>query len=209
MAEGGDGEVDRRPTTTQATRNARVWKSRIKTETFCISCHEMRDYVFKEYRSSIHYANRTGVRASCPDCHVPREWTHKVARKLRATNELYHWLRGSISTPDAFAAKRLELAQSVWTGMEATDSHECRNCHRSSFMDLDAQNAKAKLMHAKASEWSMTCIDCHKGIAHTLPQAFDADAVMDRVHERLEEEDVECRLCHQGMAGPKPGDGWD
>ncbi len=50
------------------------------TESFCISCHAMREYVFKEYKTSIHYANRTGVRASCPDCHVPREWGHKVVR---------------------------------------------------------------------------------------------------------------------------------
>ncbi len=77
------------------------------TESFCISCHAMREYVFKEYKTSIHYANRTGVRASCPDCHVPREWAHKVARKVRATNELYHWLKGSIDAPEDFKAKQL------------------------------------------------------------------------------------------------------
>ena len=53
------------------------------TEPFCISCHEMRDYVYKEYKTSTHYNNRTGVRASCPDCHVPKEWVYKVARKVR------------------------------------------------------------------------------------------------------------------------------
>jgi len=41
------------------------------TETFCISCHEMRDNVYEEYKETIHYSNRTGVRAVCSDCHVP------------------------------------------------------------------------------------------------------------------------------------------
>ena len=43
-------------------------------ETFCISCHEMRDNVYEEYMETMHYSHRTGVRATCPDCHVPREW---------------------------------------------------------------------------------------------------------------------------------------
>ena len=40
-------------------------------EEFCISCHEMKDNVYAEYKNTIHYQNRTGVRATCPDCHVP------------------------------------------------------------------------------------------------------------------------------------------
>jgi len=76
------------------------------TEAFCISCHEMRDNVYKEYRETIHYRNRTGVRATCPDCHVPRDWVHKVVRKIAATNELYHWLMGSIDTREKFLSKR-------------------------------------------------------------------------------------------------------
>jgi len=74
------------------------------TESFCISCHEMEANVYAEYKNSVHYANRTGVRASCPDCHVPRSWIHKVVRKVLATNELYHWAIGSIDTREKFLA---------------------------------------------------------------------------------------------------------
>ncbi|MFQ5624161.1 MAG: NapC/NirT family cytochrome c [Paracoccaceae bacterium] len=179
------------------------------TESFCISCHEMRDYVYQEYKKTIHYANRTGVRASCPDCHVPREWSYKVVRKVRATNELFHWLKGSIRTPEDFARKRLDLARTVWAGMKSTDSRECRNCHRSEFMNTAVQNNTAGRMHELAHGWEMTCIDCHRGITHTLPEGFDKDAAMDEVHDRIEKEKVECRLCHTDMVGPKPGDGWD
>ena len=64
------------------------------TEQFCISCHEMKDNVYAEYRNTIHYQNRTGVRATCPDCHVPKEWGHKMIRKIQASNELWHKVLG-------------------------------------------------------------------------------------------------------------------
>ena len=99
------------------------------TEKFCISCHEMRDNVYAEYVQTSHYTNRTGVRATCPDCHVPKEWVHKIKRKIQASNELYHKVLGTIDTPEKFEAKRLQLAQNVWRAMKETDSRECRNCH--------------------------------------------------------------------------------
>jgi cytochrome c-type protein NapC len=178
------------------------------TESFCISCHAMRDYVYEEYKDTIHFANRTGVRASCPDCHVPREWIHKVVRKVGATNELYHWLIGSIDAPEDFKAKRLELAQHVWASMAASDSRECRNCHGIGFMDSETQADMSRAMHRLANKWDMTCIDCHKGIAHSLPQGFDKEVEMDQLHDRMEQEKVDCRQCHEGMAVPPAGDGW-
>jgi nitrate/TMAO reductase-like tetraheme cytochrome c subunit len=54
------------------------------TEKFCTGCHEMRDNVFAELKTTIHFSNRSGVRASCPDCHVPHNWTDKIARKMQA-----------------------------------------------------------------------------------------------------------------------------
>jgi cytochrome c-type protein NapC len=139
------------------------------TESFCISCHEMEDNVFKEYRNTIHYTNRTGVRATCPDCHVPHEWRHKIVRKIRASNELWHKMLGSIDTREKFNAKRLELAQHEWDRMKATDSRECRNCHGYSYMDYAAQGRRANRAHEQGFSEGKTCIDCHKGIAHTLP----------------------------------------
>src|SRR6266513_1173036 len=99
------------------------------TMEFCVSCHEMRDTVYQEYKTTIHYANRTGVRAICADCHVPKDWVHKVVRKVQASGELYGKVMGSIDTPEKFEAKRLELAKNEWARMEKADSRECRNCH--------------------------------------------------------------------------------
>jgi cytochrome c-type protein NapC len=145
------------------------------TETFCISCHEMEINVYEEYTDTIHYTNRTGVRAICPDCHVPKDWIHKFARKVQATNELYHHLQGTVDTPEKFEEKRFELAGHVWSTMKATDSRECRNCHDFMSMDYDKQEPRSAERHEQAEEEGLTCIDCHKGIAHSLPAEYDPE----------------------------------
>ncbi|HFD78998.1 MAG TPA: cytochrome c-type protein NapC [Gammaproteobacteria bacterium] len=144
-------------------------------EQFCISCHEMKDNVYQEYKNTIHYSNRTGVRATCPDCHVPKEWVHKVIRKIQATNELYHKVMGTIDTREKFLAHRLELAKHVWSVMKKTDSRECRNCHNFEYMDFAEQGRRAVAQHSKGLEEGKTCIDCHKGIAHHLPDMSEVD----------------------------------
>lgn len=145
------------------------------TETFCISCHEMEENVYKEYQDTIHYANRTGVRATCPDCHVPKPWIHKIIRKIQASNEVFHKVLGTIDTPEKFEAKRLKLAQNVWRTMKETDSRECRNCHNYDSMDFTYQQRRAVKQHSKGIDEGKTCIDCHKGIAHSLPAMYEVD----------------------------------
>ena len=142
---------------------------------FCVSCHEMDQLVFQEYKKTIHYTNRTGVRVICSDCHVPKEWTPKLIRKIRATNELFHKILGSIDTPEKFEAKRLELAEHVWASMEASDSRECRNCHSFEAMDFEKQRRRVRKIHPEAMREGKTCIDCHKGIAHKLPEDYDPE----------------------------------
>jgi len=137
------------------------------TEEFCISCHEMESTVYQELKETVHYNNPSGVRATCADCHVPKEWGPKIVRKIQASlNELPKHFTGYIDTKEKFEEHRLEMAKSVWEDMEATDSRECRNCHKMSFMDLQAQAPRARGQHEDAQEEGETCIDCHKGIAH-------------------------------------------
>jgi nitrate/TMAO reductase-like tetraheme cytochrome c subunit len=146
------------------------------TEAFCISCHVMKDNVYVEYQETMHYSNRTGVRAVCSDCHVPKEWFAKVGRKIQATmHELPHWAIGTIDTREKFEGRRLYLAKRVWSDMKASDSHECRNCHELQHMDLDKQQLSASRKHTlkRQTERGETCIDCHQGIAHTLPEGWE------------------------------------
>jgi nitrate/TMAO reductase-like tetraheme cytochrome c subunit len=146
------------------------------SEAFCVSCHEMRDTVYKELKETVHFTNRSGVRATCSDCHVPKQWHYKVIRKIQATNELFHKFAGTIDTPEKFEAARLELAQKVWRAMKSTDSRECRNCHLAESMDSNTQNRPAQRMHRLAIERSQTCIECHQGIAHRLPEGWNEAA---------------------------------
>jgi cytochrome c-type protein NapC len=145
------------------------------TESFCISCHEMEENVYLEYQDTIHYTNRTGVRATCPDCHVPKEWGYKMVRKIRASNEVIHKLLGSIDTREKFEAKRLRLAQHEWDRMKKNNSRECRNCHEFDSMDYTAQSRRAYKRHIKGFDDGQTCIDCHKGVAHQLPYMQEVD----------------------------------
>lgn len=81
------------------------------SEAFCISCHEMNNTVYQEYMTTAHYNNRSGVRATCPDCHVPHEFVPKMVRKIQASKELYGKIMGTIDTLQKIEAHRLTMAQ--------------------------------------------------------------------------------------------------
>lgn len=140
------------------------------TEQFCVSCHEMHNNVFQEMKTTVHYTNRSGVRATCPDCHVPHNWTDKIARKMQASKEVWGHIFGTISTREKFLDKRLDLASREWARLKSNNSLECRNCHDASSMDITKQSVRAAEAHQRfLFTREKTCIDCHKGIAHELP----------------------------------------
>jgi cytochrome c-type protein NapC len=148
---------------------ASVSLSVTNTEAFCISCHEMKDTSYAEYKGTIHDTNRTGVRATCPDCHVPHELGPKLVAKTKATKDLYGNIMGTIDTKEKFEKLRHHMATNVWAVMHETDSRECRNCHKRDAMSKDLQSERAQERHARAVAEGKTCIDCHFGIAHTEP----------------------------------------
>ena len=141
------------------------------TERFCsATCHEMTNNVAKEYQGTVHDSNRTGVRATCPDCHVPKSTIPLYFKKMGAVNDLWgHLVTGSINTREKFEAERYKLAKRVWVYMKFNDSRECRNCHTTAKMSPDRQSEKAQKRHAKAAKENLTCIDCHFAISHNEP----------------------------------------
>ncbi|SHO23837.1 Denitrification system component NirT/cytochrome c552 [Moritella viscosa] len=171
---------------------------------FCISCHEMNDNVYQEYKPTIHYANRTGVRAGCPDCHVPKPWIYKMIRKVQASKEVFSWLTGKIDTPEKFEEHRLTMAKSVWKVMKETDSRECRNCHNLQNMNPEFQKPRARKQHMTAIEIGQTCIDCHKGIAHNNVRHMLTDEELEEL-ERPNPEFIRAlpELYKQGMENVK------
>lgn len=142
---------------------------RTNTTEFCTSCHSMQINL-TELKETTHWLNRTGVHAGCADCHVPKAFIPKMYAKLMAAKDVWHELLGTIDTPEKFEARRWEMANRVWAKMEATNSRECRSCHAYTHMDLSEQDRFARKKHEKAVDRDQTCIDCHKGIAHQLPE---------------------------------------
>ncbi len=137
------------------------------TTEFCTSCHSMSAYIQPEWAKSVHYENRTGVRAGCADCHVPRAFVPKMVAKVLAVKDIYHEIIGTIDTREKFKERRRLMAERVWDQMRATNSRECRDCHNISYMAFDKQ---LTFQHNPVEEMGLTCIDCHKGIAHTIPK---------------------------------------
>ena len=140
------------------------------SEHFCAtSCHEMTT-LKQEHKGTIHDVNRTGVRATCNDCHVPHEYIPNYLAKLGLLSDIWgHYVTHSIDTKEKFEAKRYQLARRVWVDMKHNDSRECRYCHTTAKMDPEKQTEKAKSRHEKGRLEGLTCIECHFAIAHKEP----------------------------------------
>ena len=139
------------------------------TEKFCTSCHEMQENAYAEYKESVHWATRTGVRPTCSDCHIPRELVPMLIRKIEASREVWGHFTGYIDTKEKYEKARYDMAAREWKRILANDSQECRNCHNVTAVDFSAQSENAQARHKKAQAERMTCIECHFGVAHTEP----------------------------------------
>jgi cytochrome c-type protein NapC len=89
---------------------------------------------------------------------------------MQASKEVWGKIFGTIDTRQKFLAHRLELARHEWARLKSNDSLECRNCHSAVAMDFSVQAPRAAEIHGRyLVSGERTCIDCHKGIAHELP----------------------------------------
>jgi len=135
------------------------------------ACHSMKAFTLPEYRQSAHYANRSGVVATCSDCHVPHGYPEKLWYKAKAgIRDVIQESRGVIATAELYEKERWRLASSVWNEMKANDSANCRHCHAITVETVAKQKPTAQKMHKMVLEKKGTCIDCHKGVAHKEPE---------------------------------------
>jgi nitrate/TMAO reductase-like tetraheme cytochrome c subunit len=154
-----------------ATAGTQVMVAVTGTNEFCGgACHSMQ-WVAKEYSASVHAVNRTGVHAGCHDCHIPHQYPELLWYKAKAgTKDIIGEIRGVIATEDLFKKERLRMARHVWDEYKENGSRPCRECHQFSKETLEKQKEFVRPMHAQVLEGKATCIDCHKGIAHTAPE---------------------------------------
>jgi cytochrome c-type protein NapC len=140
-----------------------------ETDPFCTSCHEMKQ-PYQELSRSAHFSNVLGVQSSCGSCHIPPTFLAGMWRHIQAYSELWGHVRGELDTPARYEAHRLQLAQKIWTELKANDSAECRSCHNANQMAFTKQSPDAASAHQSMQRDGTTCIDCHQGVAHTLPK---------------------------------------
>lgn len=133
------------------------------------ACHSMQ-WVAQEYKQSVHYANPTGIRAGCHDCHVPDHYPNLLWYKAKAgVRDAIQEIRGVISSEDQFKKERLRLAQVVWAEFKENNSANCQHCHKFSPEVVAKQQESVRPMHQQFLANTATCIECHKGVAHTAP----------------------------------------
>ena len=141
------------------------------TNEFCGgACHSMQ-WVSQEYRKSIHFANSKGIQATCHDCHIPRAYPQLLWYKAKVgIRDVIQETRGVISTEEKFNKERPRLAKAVWAEYKETNSANCRQCHAFTPEIIAKQKEFVQPMHKMALTGESTCIDCHKGVAHTAPE---------------------------------------
>lgn len=145
------------------------------TEEFCVSCHSMQKPL-EELKQTAHWSNKSGVTATCSNCHLPHDYTYKIARKVQAIREVWAEFSGKYKTEEDFEKHRQEMAEREWARFAANGSKECKACHSYEKMNFDKMSDAARKAMIPAAEKDQSCMDCHKGIAHHLPKV-DENAV--------------------------------
>ena len=168
------------------------------TVEFCLSCHVMQT-AYDEYRESTHAGNRTGVIATCADCHLPHDYPEKLFVKASRITEVWGLVTGVIGTPEKYEQQRLAMAQSVWKEFTSNQSAPCRGCHQADKMAPQKQSEHAVKAHRRAANNKTTCVVCHQGIAHKLPKQPLPDAA-----KPAPGESVNCQGCHENFRNILP-----
>ncbi len=153
-----------------ATVGTQVMVKVTGTDKFCgTACHSMQ-WAAAEHRASVHGVNRTGVKAGCHDCHIPHRYPELLWYKAKAgIKDAIGEMRGIIATEEKFKQERLRMAKEVWAEYKENNSRNCRYCHQFSKEVVAKQRDFVQPMHEQVLQGNATCVDCHKGVAHSAP----------------------------------------
>jgi cytochrome c nitrite reductase small subunit len=125
---------------------------------FCtVNCHEMGSS-FREWQTSTHYDNDTGVVAECADCHLPTGFVPKIKAKI------YFGIRDTVSHyfGDPENLDRKLLAESA---AESITNDSCQKCHKNLFPSGLPRGGR--LAHSRMAEGEEgRCVKCHRQMVH-------------------------------------------
>ncbi len=127
---------------------------------FCTACHSHAP-IGSSYREDLHGGNNpSGWRASCSDCHIPRD------------NALHYlWVKGIHGVVDPTMEILKDSHAIDWHGnrerrAEYVYDSGCLGCHR--YLEEKSEaNSKAFLPHRRYfSSEDLTCVECHPQVGH-------------------------------------------
>lgn len=160
------------------------------TNDFCYTCHSHVEFIKPEYEASSHFVNQAGVKAACKDCHLPKfhgHWFEYVTTKIIVSKDIIPEMMGKVDTSEEWEEFRPHGAEKVWRQYKEDDSRYCRHCHSMDNMDFEAQGRRTARQHQTAAERGRTCIDCHYGIVHKLPE--NATEILAEIDAEMEAEE--------------------
>lgn len=167
---------------------------------FCTTCHSMA-LAEDSYKTSVHYNNASGVRASCGDCHVSEgvfaaTWDHAVGGK-----DLLKQIKGKLFGPDYDdpVINTLHLPEAAFAArkwFKDRNSATCMRCHE--LESIQGKRADTAAIHREETD-GKSCIDCHINLVHRkVPgeETFKREAWNRMVEEEfgLEEGEAAARL---------------
>jgi predicted CXXCH cytochrome family protein len=141
--------------------------SKKEQNAMCLECHD--DEKRKEWQGGMH----ENAELSCTNCHT----IHKESDPL-----LDHTKSAMVCVTchkDKKTAQHIKGLHLIESGkVSCTDCHNphakldaqlCVNCHVFDEKHLAKQSEKAQEFHAAVNKNNLSCMQCHKGVAHGLP----------------------------------------
>lgn len=129
----------------------------------CTSCHSMKPF-FEEYKTSVHYFGRSGVKAGCVNCHVKGGSLVSVSGATLLIKDTYKEIFKPVKNREDAEARRPEMAKRVRDHLIETRSGVCFGCHVEDA--INPTKDRGKNAHESMKEKGKTCIECHFNLVH-------------------------------------------
>ncbi|MCD8072499.1 MAG: NapC/NirT family cytochrome c, partial [Alistipes sp.] len=132
----------------------------------CMSCHA-HPHAEKSWKLSSHYHNRSGVKTSCVDCHIPPKgsFNHFYHKTRLGVHDVWSYIFRDMENIDWESKKELEYAQRI------VFNASCLECHVQLFPEgISDDGITAHLYYEDNHEkLNLQCISCHLDVGHYNP----------------------------------------
>lgn len=150
-----------------------VWVNSSK-DSSCTYCHA-HPHAEKSWKLSSHYNNRSGVKTSCADCHLPPKgsFDHAYHKMRLGVHDVWSNIFKDTDKIDWESKKELEYASRI------VFNSSCLECHIQLFPEgISDDGITAHLYYEENHEkLDLQCISCHLDVGHYNP---------DYTHARLQ-----------------------